>query len=183
MSPVAGDVTDTFYEGQAFIGYGAQMLVGQGDGVVGPPVTPETFVAIPDIESITPGDMTTGVIEKTHLRSPGRHKEKLATLRDSGPIALAGNYRPSHGAHKQDGGDGFVAGHSLLTLWRNVTENNFKLVLPIEAGDDGGTPPAAISLDIRGVVTKYQIGALTLEGKCPFTCEITPLKDYSDGLP
>lgn len=184
MSPTAGDVTDTYYAGEAFIGYGAQMLVGQGDGdPSATPPTEDTFVAIPDIESITPGDMTTAVIQKTHLRSPGRHHEKLATLRDSGPIVCAGNYRPSHGAHKQDGGDGFLPGFSLLKLWQTVAENNFRLVLPIEAGDDGGTPPAAISLDIRGTVTKYQIGALTLDGKCAFTCEITPLKDYSDGLP
>ena len=134
-------------------------------------------------ESITPGDMTTGIIDKTHLRSPGRHREKLATLRDSGPIACVANYRPTNGAHKQHGGDGFTDGYSLLALWRNVTENNFQFVLPIEAGDDGGTPPAAIALTIRGVVTKYQIGALTLDGKCSVTFEITPLKDYSDGLP
>jgi hypothetical protein len=171
------NVTDTYYAGEAFIGYGAQILVGQGNFTPGP----ETFVAVPDIESITPGDMTTGVIQKTHLRSPGRHHEKLATLRDSGPIALAGNYRPSHGAHKQDPGDGFLEGFSLLSLWRNVTECNFKLVLPEEAGLVG-TPAAAIELPLRGVVTKYQIGVLGLDGKCPFTCEITPLEDYSDGF-
>jgi hypothetical protein len=175
--------TDLFYAGQAFIGYGAQILVGQGDGAPGPPIVPETFVAIPDIDSITPGDMTTGVVDKTHLRSPGRHREKLGTIRDSGPIACVGNYRPSHGAHKQVGGDGFTATHSLLSLWRNVTECNFKLVLPIEAGNDGGTPPKAITLPVRGIVSKYQIGAMTLDGKCTFTCEITPLQDYSGGLP
>jgi hypothetical protein len=169
------DVTDTYYPGEAFIGYGAQILVGQGDLTPGP----ETFVAVPDIESITPGDMTTGVIQKTHLRSPGRHHEKLATLRDSGPIALAGNYRPAHGAHRQAAADGFLVGYSLLSLWRNVTETNFKLVLPEEAGLVG-TPAAAIELPLRGVVTKYQIGVLGLDGKCPFTCEITPLEDYSD---
>ncbi len=163
------DVTDQFYSGDAFIGYGAQFKVGQGDA------SPETFVAVPDIESITMGDMTTGVIEKTHLRSPGRHREKLATMRDSGPIVLAGNYRPTHGAHLQAGGDGFDADHSLITLWRDVTENNFEIVMPADGG--------ANVLSIRGVVTKYQIGALTLDGKTTFTAEITPLQDYSGDLP
>jgi hypothetical protein len=162
------DVTDTFYPGAAFIGYGAQFKVGQGD-------SPETFVAVPDIDSITMGDMSTGTVEKTHLRSPGRHRERLATLRDSGPIVLAGNYRPSHGAHLQAGGDGFDTTHSLLSLWRNVTENNFEIEMPADAG--------STVLPIRGVVTKYQIGALTLDGKATFTCEITPLQDYSGGLP
>jgi hypothetical protein len=160
------DVTDTFYAGEAFIGYGAQMMVGQGD-------SPETFVAIPDIESITPGDMVTAVINKTHLRSPGRHHEKLPTIRDSGPIALAGNYRPGHGAHKATGGDGFDADHSLLSLWQDVTENNFELHLPVAAG--------SFVLEIRGTVTRYQVGALTLDGKVPFSCEITPLQDYFTG--
>jgi hypothetical protein len=177
------ELTDQFYAGEAFIGYGAQILIGQGDGDPdGTPPIPETFVAVPDVESITPGDMTTGIIDKTHLRSPGRHREKLATLRDSGPIACVANYRPTNGAHKQHGGDGFADGFSLLALWRNVTENNFQFMLPIEAGDDGGTPAKAIALTIRGVVSKYQIGALTLDGKCSVTFDITPLKDYSDGL-
>lgn len=163
------DVTGEFYAGEAFIGYGAEFLVGQGDG------SPETFTAVPDIDSITMGDMTTGVVDKTHLRSPGRHREKLATIRDSGPIVLAGNYRPSHGAHMQVGGDGFDSTHNLLALWRNVTENNFEIQMPAAAG--------STVLPIRGVVTRYQIGALTLDGKTPFTCEITPLQDYSGGLP
>ncbi len=162
------NVTDTFYAGDAFIGYGAQFEVGQGD-------SPETFVAVPDIDTITPGDMTTGVVDKTHLRSPGRHREKIGTIRDSGPIVLAGNYRPSHGAHLQAGGDGFTAGHSLLTLWRNVTENNFRIVMPADAG--------STVLPLRGTITKYMIGAIGLDNKVPFTCEITPLSDYSGGLP
>lgn len=169
------DVTDLFYAGEAFIGYGAQFLVGQDNG------SPETFVAVPDIEKITMGDMTTGVIQKTHLRSPGRHHEKLATLRDSGPITLMGNYRPSHGAHQQGGGDGFDATHSLLSLWRNVTENNFEIRMPDVTGT--GSPNTGIVLLLRGVVTKYQIGEMGLDSKVPFTCEITPLQDYSGGLP
>ncbi len=162
------DVTDTFYAGDAFIGYGAQIKVGQGD-------SPETFTAIPDIEKITMGNMTTGVVDITHLRSTGRHREKKGTIRDSGPIVLAGNYRPDHGAHKQAGGDGFDSTHSLLTLWRTVADNNFEIELP----SDGGSTV----LPFRGTVTKYQIGDLGIDMKCAFTCEITPLTDYSGGLP
>ncbi len=36
------DITGTFYAGDAFIGYGTELRVGQGD-------SPETFVAIADI--------------------------------------------------------------------------------------------------------------------------------------
>src|SRR4051812_13670188 len=171
--PVGNDVTDLYYAGEAFIGYGAQLLVGQGDD-------PETFVAVPDLATITPGDMTTGVIDITHLRSPARHREKKGTIRDSGAIVLAGNYRPTHGAHLQAGGDGFEAGFSLISLWINVTEANFQLVLP-DREDAGatGTPLAGIALPVRGIVSKYQVGEMGVEDKVPFTCEITPLRDYS----
>ena len=169
------DITDTYYNGGARIGYGAQVLVGQGG-------SPETFTAVPDINSITFGDMTTGVVDVTHFRSPGRHREKKGTLRDSGPITLAGNYVPTHGMHLQAGSqsDGVEAGYSLLALWRNVTECNFQIFIPDVPITDGSSPgETGTTLPIRGVVTKYQVGALTLDGKQDFTCEITPLHDYS----
>ncbi len=160
------NVTGTYYAGDAFIGYGAELRVGQDDG------SPETFVAVADVTVITPGDMTTGVVEKTHLRSPDRHKEKIATLRDSGAFSISGNYRPQHGSHTVAGGDGFAADRSLVSLWRDVTEANFEIELPIDAGSP------AIVLAFRGVVTKYQIGALGVETKVDFTAEITPLSAY-----
>lgn len=165
------DVTGTTYAGEAFIGYMSEFRVGQDDG------SPETFVAVADVMMITPGDMTTEVIRKTHLRSPNRHHEKMATLRDSGPITLAGNYRPTHGSHSTAGGDGFASDRSLPSLWINVTEANFELELPAAAGSP------AVVLAIRGVVTKYQIGSIQLDQKVDFTAEITPLQDYSAGLP
>lgn len=170
------DVTGTYYDGDAFIGYGAEFLVGQSGA------SPEVFAAVPDVESITFGDMSTGVVDTTHLRSTGRHREKKATIRDSGPITLVVNYRPDHGAHKQAGGDGFSATHNVLALWRNVTENNFKLILPEDAAAPG-SPVDLIELPIRGVITKYTIGQLTLEGKTTATIDITPLHDFSGDLP
>src|SRR3954470_10398146 len=95
------DVTDSYYAGEAFDGYGSQLLVGQDDG------SPETFVAVADVEMITPGEMKTDVFEKTHLRSPSAHKEHKAGLRDSGPFQLKGNWRPGHGSQSTAGGDGF----------------------------------------------------------------------------
>lgn len=172
------DVTDLYYEGQAFTGHGTQVLVGQDDA------SPETFTAIPDVNSVTFGDMTTAVIPKTHLRSPGKHHEKLATLRDSGPIVIQANYRPAHGAHKQAGGDGFSATHNLVALWRNITENNFRIALPVESdGSEAESPAEAIVIPFRGVITRYQIGQLANEALVPVTIEITPLSDFSDELP
>jgi hypothetical protein len=165
------DVTDLLYAGEAMIGYGAQFLVGQDDG------SPETFTAVPDVTSITPGEWSTGVIPKTHLRSPDRHHEKLATLRDSGPFVVAGNYRPAHGAHQTEGGDGFTATTNLPYLWVNVVEANFKIVLP-DAGVPVSPATAGEAIEFRGIVTKYQIGNVELEGLIPFTMEVTPLRAF-----
>jgi hypothetical protein len=163
------NVTDTFYPGEAFIGYKAQLLVGQGD-------SPTSFVAAADISMIKPGAMTTGTVKKTHLRSPGRAHEYLATIRDIGPFELSGNYRPGHGTHKRAGGDGFSEPYSLVNLWRNVTENDFK----IELVDNSGN---TIAIPFRGVITEYQIGSVELEKLVDFTLKIQPLSDWTDQLP
>lgn len=164
------DVTGQTYAGEAFIGYMSELRVGQGD-------SPETFVAVADVNLITPGDMTTDVEEKTHLRSPARHREWLATLRNSGPFTFVGNYRPGHGSHTVAGGDGFDPDRSLVSLWRDVTEANFEIELP--GGAAGGGSPPGIILAFRGVVTKYQIGAIGVTTKVDFTAEIRPLGAYA----
>jgi hypothetical protein len=163
------DVTGTTYAGEAFIGYMSELRIGQGD-------SPETFVAVADVTLITPGDMTTGVIEKTHLRSPDRHREWLLTLRDSGAFTIVGNYRPGHGSHTVGGGDGFDPNRSLVSLWRDATEANFEIELPGDAA--GGGSPNGIILPFRGGVIKYQIGALGIDVKVDFTAEIKPLQGY-----
>jgi hypothetical protein len=126
------DVTNLYYPGEAFIGYRAQLLVGQGG-------SPELFAAVADVNQITPGDMTTNVVPKTHLRSPDAHHEKLAALRDSGPFGVEGNWRPRHGSQSNAGGDGFTNG-GLVRMWRERREANFKLLVPI------GIPGAAIAV-------------------------------------
>jgi hypothetical protein len=163
------DVTDTYYAGQAFTGYGSQLMVGNG-------ASPETFEAIADIETITPGEMKTDVVDKTHLRSPEAHREKLATIRDSGPFTLTGNWRPTHESQSNAGGgsSAFASG-GLVALWRTRAEKNFKIVL--SDGSPGTEWP------FRGVVTKFQPGQIGVGTKVPFTAEITPLQDFSAALP
>ncbi len=164
------DVTGDFYAGDAFIGYGAEFRIGQDDG------SPETFTAVPDVNSIVPGDATTGTVDTTHLRSPNRHRERKLTLRDSGPFTLNCNYRPDHGAHMSAGGDGFSATHNVLVLWENCTEFNFEIELPADAQSP------AIVMSGRGGITKYQVGEIGVDQKVPVTIEITPLRDYDRGV-
>jgi hypothetical protein len=164
------DVTGEFYPNESGIGYGTELGVGQGDG------TPETFVSVPVLMKITPGDLTTGIVDATHLRSPKRHREKKGTLRDSGAIVCEGHYVPGHGAHNMAGGDGFDAAHSLISLWQTVAQNNYRIVMPEEAFH-------SLTLDVRGVISKYQVGEMSTENLVPFTLEITPLQDYFTGPP
>ena len=170
------DVTGEYYAGEAIHGYGAELLVGQGD-------SPESFVAIADVVSITPGDMTTAVIDKTHLRSPGAHREKLAGIRDSGPFVVRVNWRPTHGSQSLEtntASDGFTAGYGALALWRNRTETNFKILVPTVVG---GSPAEQLEWAFAGVVTKFQPGEIGVDSKIDATIEITPLRDSSADLP
>ena len=161
------NVTDTFYSIDGFIGYGSQLLVGQGD-------SPETFVAVAAIDTITPGEMSAGIINKTHLRSPGRAHEKMATIRDIGPFTLSGRWLPNHGSQSNAGGDGFTNG-GLLAIHRALEERNFKIVLA------DGSP--ATELPFRGVVSRFQPGEIGLETQVNFTADIQPLSDYTADLP
>lgn len=165
------DVTGEFYASEGFIGYGAEFQVGQGD-------SPETFVSVPEIMRIGPiVSMTTPSVPTTHLRSPDRHAEKIPTISDSQPITCSGTYRPTHGAHKLAGGDGFDADHNLQALRASAARNNFRIVLPEAAGTEG-SPAAAIGLPLEGYVSKYEIGELNNEGLIPFTLEVTPMRSY-----
>ena len=75
------DRTDTFYAINDAVknGYGVQLEVGDD-------ASPESFQAIAAITEITPGDMSTEDLDRTHLRSPDAHKEHGPGMRDSGPL-------------------------------------------------------------------------------------------------
>ena len=166
------DVTNTYYSADTNIGYGSQVLVGQGD-------SPETFAAIPEVKSIGGGKFSSSVVDRTHLRSTGRHREKTPGIRDSEAITIVANYLKSHGAHKNAGGDGFAADRSVLSLHRNQTVANFHLYvpdtpLPGSPGVETGTTQL-----VSGFISKYSIGDITLEGLQEVTIEITPIADYS----
>lgn len=163
------DRTDTFYAADAIHGYGAQLLVGDG-------ASPEQFQAIALVSRITFGDMTTAVIDKTHLRSPEAHREKLLGLRDSGPFSLEGIYSPTDESQSNaGGGSGPFATGGLLAIWRRREERNFILRL------NDGSPET--ELPFRGAVSKYQPGEVGADDKINFTAEITPLQDFSASMP
>lgn len=156
------DVTNTFYPGEAKTGYGAQLLAKVDE--------PNVYAAFADISEITPGDMTTETHDKTHLRSPEAHREKMAGLRDSGPFGLTGNWRPKHGSQSNAGGDGFPTG-GLVALWRTRKETDFKILLPF------GDP-------VSQTVTLAQVsGVATATSSAPHGLETGMSVDISGASP
>lgn len=162
------NVTDTFYASEGNIGYGAQWLIGQDDG------SPETFVAVAQIGSIKLGAMKAGIINKTHLRSPGRAHEKIATIRDVEAFTMTGTLNLKHGSQNNAGGDGFTSG-GLVALHRALTERNMKIIIP------DGSPESEI--EFQGVISSLDLGELSTENLQEFTCEVQPLADWTAGLP
>jgi hypothetical protein len=162
------DVTNTFYASEGFIGYGAQWLIGQDDG------SPETFVAVAQVSRIQFGEMSAGVINKTHLRSPGRAHEKITTVRDIGPFSMSGTLNLRHGSQNNAGGDGFTSG-GLIAIHRSQEERNMKILIP------DGSPET--ELPFRGVISSLNLGELTLDGLTTFTAQVQPLSDYTADLP
>jgi hypothetical protein len=158
------DVTGTFYAGEAHLGYGTEFLVGQGGG------SPETFVALSDVIEVNLGGFTNEIFDKTHLRSPGRAREKKVGLADYENITVRCNYAPNRGGHSLAGGDGFSASRNMIALQKSGTENNFMVILGDESPQE--------EVEIRGVVSGKSGPTATPDGKMEVTYTITPLRDY-----
>lgn len=163
------NLTGTYYANQAFHGYGTQLLVGKGN-------SPQTFEAIPFIRRITPGEMITNMLPATHLRSPAAHLEKKAGLRDSGPMACEMQYVPKHESQSNaGGGTGSFQSGGLIDFWIARSEKDYLLVL------SDGSP--ATEIPFAGVVSRYQIGEIGEDAIVPLNLEVTPIRDFSAGLP
>jgi hypothetical protein len=163
------NVTGTTYASEATVGYLAEWRIGMDNG------SPETFVAVAQVSSIDFGEMTANIINKTHLRSPGRAHEKKATIRDLGPFTMTGQLNLKHGSHRNATGDGFTAPGGLIALHRNLTERNMEIEL------NDGSPNTVVPF--RGVISSFDPGELTLEGIMEFTAQVQPLQDYTADLP
>lgn len=156
------DLTDTFYPAEGkFHGYGTQWLIGDG-------ASPESFEAVAEVVNIAPGAMTTAVFDRTHLRSPNAHREKLLGLRDSGPFSMQLNYRPKHESQSYTGGGaGSFAAGGVLRFHVDRLIKNMKIVFTDES--------PATEMAFEGGVTNYQIGAASTEDGINLTVEVTPL--------
>jgi hypothetical protein len=158
------DETGNFYAGHADIGYGTEVLVGQGD-------SPESFVALQDVIEVDLGGFENEIIDKTHLRSPGRAREKLVGLADYENITIRCNYQPNPtGGHKLAGGDGFSSTHNMPALQISGAEATFMVLL--------GSGDVQEQIDIIGTVSGMTRPTAGVDGKLEITYTVTPLRDY-----
>jgi hypothetical protein len=148
--------------------------------MIGDGASPETFEAFASVVSITPGDMTTAVIDKTHLRSPAAHREKMAGLRDSGPFTVVMSYDPTHESHTNaGGGSGSFTTGGLFAIWISREVRNYQIML----NDGGGSPGQNTTFPFSGIVTRCQLGEFGPDNKVDITAEFTPVSDFSSALP
>lgn len=161
------DRTDTFYAAEGAIhGLGTQIQVGDG-------TSPEVFESVAGVISITPGDMKTRPIDRSHLASPDSHDETMPGRRSSGAFTIRGIWLPDEQSQSNAGGGaGPFASGGLVALWRARTTHNFRIKLP-----DGTLWP------FRGYVSGFQPGEIGLDDKIDFTAEFTPTQAYDAELP
>lgn len=166
------DRTDDFYAGDAKIGYGAQLLVGDES-------SPENFQAIAELRRISPGALTTAIFQKTHLRSPNAHHEKGAGIRDTAPTTIEGNWLPlDESQSNAGGGAGSFVNGGLLAISRSRRERNYIIRFTTE---QFGSP--VLELPFGGILSNFQISPIELENPMGFTAEITPTGDQTASLP
>lgn len=166
------DRTGTFYAAEGAIhGYGAELKMGDG-------ASPETFESIATITSITPGEMVTEDIDRTHLRSPDAHREHMPGMRDSGAFVLNGVWLPEEQSHSNTGGgSGAFADGGLIAKWRGRETHNFRIEL-FRPGS-----PNMVTWPFRGYVSRFQPGEIGVADKINFTAEIRPTEAYDADLP
>lgn len=74
----------------ATIGFGADLLKGNGDG------PPETFTSLGvEVTSITPPGMSRDSVEVTHMSSPDTAREFIGGLIDGGEFSIEINFIPA----------------------------------------------------------------------------------------
>lgn len=75
----------------ATIGYGSIFEISDSSSS---PDSPEEWVTVGEVASITPPSSTVDMIDVTHMQSPGARREFVAGLTDSGECSFEMNYVP-----------------------------------------------------------------------------------------
>lgn len=155
------DRTGLFYSAEeGFIGYGAQVLIGNG-------ASPEQFEAVAGVKSVTMPETMFADTDLTHLRSPNRHKEHKAGMRDSTEMSVEGIYLPSEDSlTSTGGGTGAFQNGGLPTLAEDGVNRNVVVRLPT------GSPE--LEVEIRGYIKGFSLTNVGTEEVVGYKFSVMP---------
>lgn len=151
---------DTFYAASnARIGFGAQLLVGDG-------ASPSGMSAVANVKSITMGETSLADVVRTHLRSPNRHHEHAAGLADTTPLTVTVEYDPAEWSHRTAGGGSkaFASG-GLPVICQDGVDRDWVVRLPFSP---------EVEVEITGYGAGFSIGELNAEGVIEATFRVMP---------
>ncbi len=100
--------------------------------------TPDDYVVVAEVVSITPPAMQRDTIDVTHLKSPDSYKEFIAGLSEGGDASIGLNFVPS-------ATDALVA------------------AFDAGAGKFQITFPNGVTMTFEGIVTSYELGEISLD--------------------
>lgn len=115
---------------EAIIGYNSKYAIYSGGD----------WVEVAEVINITPGEATTDRVEATHMQSPGRRREYISGLIDSGTASLEINWLPSSATDvllRSLMTAGTVTDHRItfpngVTVTYEATLTGFSKVIPID---------------------------------------------------
>jgi predicted secreted protein len=135
----------------ASIGYGSSYAIWDST------LTTPAFVTLAEVISITPGESETDRIEATHMASPGRRREYIAGLVDSGEASIELNWIPGNATDlllRRLQADGEVTQH-------RITINDSGVTLTYDGAITGYSKSMPVDDRLTATVTVALSGAET----------------------
>lgn len=127
------------------IGFGSKFAIGDG-------ADPEVFTEVALVTAITPPEQTVDTVDKTHMQSPGRRKEYMATLADQSALDVTFNYDP--------GGDNETL---IMAALNGFAAVNVRMTWPND-----------VTWTLSAIVTSFKPAGLTIDGKMEATVSFKP---------
>lgn len=127
-------------DSDAHIGFGA--LLQKGDGA-----SPENFISIMGVKSITGPQIKRDTIDVTDMQSPSGWREFIGGLVDAGEITFDANFLPRDATQNQEA-NGFMAEFDKSSC---DSRGNWRITLPECEGDAEGY------FEFAGIVSGQQI--------------------------
>jgi len=155
LAPVIAGGVDAAGNTEAMPAQGTYLMLEMS----GSPGSPTTMEEIEECTNIKPGGGTAEDIDATHLRSPGRRREFLASFIDDGTLDFTIQYIPAAPTHQR-----------LIALFESGENAAFRLVFPDATG-----------IDYTGYVKGFNPDAIAVGGKITtaVTVKLTGATDFS----